>query len=69
MAWWGPDYHGRGVRDHQGLAAGVTAISMGNGHACAVVNGGVRCWGDNSLGELGDDSQRSSLIRVAVTLL
>jgi alpha-tubulin suppressor-like RCC1 family protein len=34
---------------------GVTAISVGQYSACAVVSGGtVQCWGDNQYGELGD---------------
>jgi plastocyanin len=32
----------------------ATAIAVGSGHVCAIVSGGtVRCWGDNSAGELG----------------
>jgi len=52
-----------------GLETGATAITVGTVFACAVVEGGVRCWGDNSPGELGDGSQRGSLVRVAVKLL
>jgi hypothetical protein len=51
------------------LETGATAISVGGAFACAVVDGGVRCWGDNSLGELGDGSQRGSLVPVVVKLL
>lgn len=33
---------------------GVTALALGNSFACAVVSGGsVKCWGDNSAGQLG----------------
>jgi len=33
---------------------GVTAISSGYDHSCAVVAGVARCWGSNQWGELGD---------------
>ncbi|HTP26995.1 MAG TPA: hypothetical protein VMK12_15240 [Anaeromyxobacteraceae bacterium] len=41
-----------------GLASGVQAIATGSEHACAIVNGGARCWGDNTFGELGSSTSQ-----------
>lgn len=64
---WGNNYSGQlgnGDGDYEeahqpvnvisGLASGVTDISAGDAHACAVVNGVAKCWGDNSRGQLGN---------------
>jgi alpha-tubulin suppressor-like RCC1 family protein len=45
--------------DVHGLNEGAERITAGFGHACALtLDGGVRCWGDGSAGQLGDSSLR-----------
>ncbi|MCY7387175.1 MAG: hypothetical protein LH481_03790, partial [Burkholderiales bacterium] len=41
----------------QAIAAGsnVSAMAAGYGNTCAVVNGGVVCWGDNTYGQLANN--------------
>jgi alpha-tubulin suppressor-like RCC1 family protein len=52
-----------------GVLAGktVTAIAVGYLHACAIASGDVYCWGNNEQGQLGNSSNISSSVPVAVT--
>jgi alpha-tubulin suppressor-like RCC1 family protein len=63
---WGSNYYGQLGNDATpesnrpvevtGLARGVVAISGSGGHACAIAEGGgVKCWGLNHAGQVGDD--------------
>ena len=53
--------------DVSGLAAGVQAVTTSGSHTCAVLTGGgIRCWGANPFGELGDGTTTSRLTPVDV---
>lgn len=74
---WGDNFYGQlgtgnkierlGVLDVLGLTSGFVAISAGDRHTCALTaSGGVKCWGDNGVTQLGDGSriERSSAVDV-----
>ena len=49
---------------------GITAIATGNNHTCALTSsGGVKCWGSNSSGQLGDNSSTDRMTPVDVSTL
>lgn len=50
-----------------GMDAGVTRLSVGGSHTCALTGGGTAwCWGKNTYGQLGDGSTTSQTTARAV---
>jgi len=51
-----------------GLGSGVADVAVFSSHTCALLDaGGVRCWGYNFYGQLGDGTTTESLVPVEVT--
>ena len=44
----------------------VTSVSAGDNHTCALIKGGLYCWGSNTYGELGDGSSIDKYIPTQV---
>jgi hypothetical protein len=77
---WGANYYGQLGSDAvptgmgasavpvavTGLSGGVQAITAGSNHTCALVNGGVKCWGMNEFGQLGDATMKGASVPVQV---
>jgi alpha-tubulin suppressor-like RCC1 family protein len=56
--------------DVTGLTSGVTAIAVGAFHSCALITGGaVKCWGSNSVGQLGDNTVTDRSVPTQVSSL
>jgi alpha-tubulin suppressor-like RCC1 family protein len=52
-----------------GLESNMSAVTALANHTCAIVDGGLRCWGDGSYGQLGDGSHDASAVPVNVKRL
>lgn len=53
--------------DVSGLGSGVSAISGGALHTCALTGGAAKCWGYNTWGTVGDNSTTQRLVPTAVS--
>ncbi len=50
-----------------GLSSGVQTVVTGGHFSCALVNGGVQCWGAGTFGQLGNNAANESHVPVQVS--
>ena len=64
----GADFYSTTPVNVLGSATDVVSLSAGAAHSCSLgTSGGVRCWGDNLFGQIGDDTSTSSSFQVDVS--
>ena len=59
----GTDFYVSRPTNVSGLSSGVSQVSVGDNHACALQRDGgfVQCWGDGAYGQLGDGNRTDRL--------
>jgi alpha-tubulin suppressor-like RCC1 family protein len=50
-----------------GISSGATAVAAGGYHTCAIVSGAAKCWGEGTIGELGNGAGSNSPTPVGVS--
>ena len=79
VSCWGENFYGQlgdGTTEFKrltpvavsGLSGGVSAISAGSVHTCALLSGTVKCWGMNGGGQVGDGSTENRYAPVDVAV-
>lgn len=53
--------------DVSDIASGASEVTAGSVHTCALVSGGVKCWGDNSSYQVGDGTNQQRKTPVGVS--